>query len=62
MEINTDSSDTSSSGPVFNGEIDRFKGVTINSNEEPAVSMEGLSEKLRNSLRKWKSEVICILR
>merc|ERR1711997_735251 len=56
MEINSDSSYTTSTGPVFTGEIDRFKGVTINSNEEPGVTIEELSEKLRNSLKKWKSE------
>jgi len=56
MEINSDSSYTTSTGPVFTGEIDRFKGVTINSNEGSGVTIEELSEKLRNSLKKWKSE------
>ena len=42
---------------VFKGQIDRFKGVTVNSNEETKVDVEELSQKLQNSIQKWKDEV-----
>ena len=42
---------------VFKGQIDRFKGVTVNSNEETKVDIEELSQKLQNSIQKWKDEV-----
>ena len=42
---------------VFKGQIDRFKGVTVNSNEETKVDIEKLSQKLQNSIEKWKDEV-----
>ena len=42
---------------VFKGQLDRFKGVTVNSNEETKVDVEELSQKLQNSIQKWKDEV-----
>ena len=42
---------------VFKGQIDRFKGVTVDSNEETKVDIEELSQKLKNSIQKWKDEV-----
>ena len=41
---------------VFKGQIDRFKGVTINSNEEAKLDEEELAQKLKNSISKWKEE------
>ena len=41
---------------VFKGQIDRFKGVTVDSNEETKVDIEELSQKLKNSIQKWKDE------
>jgi len=43
---------------VFSGQLDRFKGVTVSSSEEPSISKEELSEIVRNSIEKWKSEDI----
>ena len=42
---------------VFQGQLDRFKGVTVNSNEEAKLNVEEFSEKLKNSIQKWRSEV-----
>jgi len=41
---------------VFKGQIDRFKGVTVNSNEEAKLDKEELAQKLKNSISKWKEE------
>jgi hypothetical protein len=57
MEINSNRQETTLDGLLFTGEIDRFKGVTINSKEEPQLSREELSEKLKNSIEKWKHDV-----
>ena len=42
---------------VFTGKIDRFKGVTVTSSEEPNLNREALLKKLKCSIRKWKNEV-----
>ena len=42
---------------VFKGQIDRFKGVTVDSNEEAKIDIEELSQRLQNSIQKWKDEV-----
>ena len=41
---------------IFKGQIDRFKGVTVNSNEEAKLDKEELAQKLKNSISKWKEE------
>ena len=41
---------------IFKGQIDRFKGVTVNSNEEAKLNIEELGQKLKNSILKWKEE------
>lgn len=46
---------------VFKGQIDRFKGVTVDSNEETKVDIEELSQKLKNSIQKWKDENIRVI-
>ena len=57
MEKNSENPDKMINESIFQGEIDRFKGVTINSSKEPKLDEEQLSEKLRNSIQKWKKEV-----
>ena len=42
---------------VFKGQVDRFKGVTVDSNEEAKIDIEELSQRLQNSIQKWKDEV-----
>ena len=48
---------TSETEQVFTGKIDRFKGVTVTSSDEPDLNKEELSKKLKYSIRKWKNEV-----
>jgi hypothetical protein len=57
MEINSNRQETALDVLLFTGEIDRFKGVTVNSKEEPRLSREELSDKLKKSIEKWKHEV-----
>ena len=58
MEVNSNGHETTLDGPVFTGEIDRFKGVTVTSKDEAQLNREELSEKLKKSIKKWKHEVI----
>ena len=54
---NIDFHESTTQKQVFSGQLDRFKGVTVSSSEEPSISKEELSEIVRNSIEKWKSEV-----
>ena len=44
------------SGDFFNGNSDRFKGVTVISKDEPCPE-ENFDAKLKASLEKWENEV-----
>ena len=57
MEKKSDNCGNTTNESIFQGEIDRFKGVTINSNKESKLDKEQFSKKLRNSIQKWKHEV-----
>ena len=44
------------SSEVLQGKSDRFKGITIHSNDHDTLKGEEFSEKLKKSLDFWKNE------
>ena len=57
MSHNSDCGNISTNTSVLTGNVDRFKGITIISTDDPSISKQELSEKLSNSIEKWKIEV-----
>ena len=57
MSHNSDSGNISTNKSVLTGTVDRFKGITIISADDPSISKQELSERLSNSIEKWKIEV-----
>ena len=57
MSHNSDCGNISTNKSVLTGNVDRFKGITIISTDDPSISKQELSERLSNSIEKWKIEV-----
>ena len=57
MSHNSHCGNISTYKSVLTGNVDRFKGITIISADDPSISKQELSERLTNSIEKWKIEV-----
>ena len=57
MSHASDCGNISPNKSVLTGNVDRFKGITIISSDDPGISKQELSERLSNSIEKWKIEV-----
>jgi len=58
MSHASDCGNISPNKSVLTGNVDRFKGITIISTDDPGISKQELSERLRNSIEQWKIEGI----
>ena len=57
MSHNSECGNICTNKSVLTGNVDRFKGITIISTDDPSISKQELSERLSNSIEKWKIEV-----
>ena len=57
MSHNSDCGNITTNKSLLTGNVDRFKGITIISADDPSICKQELSERLTNSIEKWKIEV-----